>query len=254
MFYTRPHKHLCFKYVSSLKFELLLLSPGRVLKCSSFFFGSTSSLTLIDKFPHMSNTPYLSQMEISGVRSCPMDRWRKCRDISKSNQQRNCFHVNQVMSDGQMEKKQSNQWMNWFHVNQAVSNGPIDKLTPSESGRVRWTDRWTDSMWIRWYPMMDELLNFQLNCAQTDWLQHLQIFDTCLCWKRIIKRTRNLRISAVSRSEITYATENGLFTSFQKVTGVITATKHTYNQELTFYWWNISWNSVLKQPSMRTAN
>ena len=37
MFYTRPHKHLCFKYVSSLKFELLLLSPGQVLKCSSFF-------------------------------------------------------------------------------------------------------------------------------------------------------------------------------------------------------------------------
>ena len=38
---------------------------------------------------HMSNTPHLSQMEISEVRSCQMDRWRKRRNISKSNQRTN---------------------------------------------------------------------------------------------------------------------------------------------------------------------
>ena len=68
----------------------------------------------------------------------------------------------------------------------------------------------------RFRPWFLSLLNFQINCAQEHWLQHFRIFASCLCWKRIIIWTRNLGISAVSRSEITYATKNGLFTSFSK--------------------------------------
>ena len=32
---------------------------------------------LVKQTPHMSSTPHLSRMDILGVRSCPIDRWRK---------------------------------------------------------------------------------------------------------------------------------------------------------------------------------
>ena len=84
--------------------------------------------------PHMSNTPHLSRMDIPGVRSCPMDRWRKKLGLTNGrtdsiggrwspiNRRANWLYLSQVVSDGPMDETY------WFHLSQLVSHGPMDEL------------------------------------------------------------------------------------------------------------------------------